>query len=195
MLRTDDHAWVGLVRDRLLRHPEGGKIGAWITKRKDRPGWRAVAYYQGREVTKSFRDKQVAKDFAEKLNGKIKWAEASGEPLVLSQGKSTDQPVTVKAYLEDWLEVYAKVHCKPSTFRSYKRAVDRHLLHLLKREDVKRLIARLDKEKKLKGTIKNILVPLKAAYNVAIEDGFVTFNPASRLGRLLKASGDRRQHL
>jgi integrase len=81
--------------------------------------------------------------------------------------------------------------------------VDKHLvpafgdqpLHLLKREDVKRLIARLDKEKKSKGTIKNILVPLKAAYNVAIEDGLVTFNPASRLGRLLKASGDRRQHL
>src|SRR4051812_3074022 len=102
-------------------------MGAWITKRKDRPGWRVVAYYHGREVTKSFRDKKMAKEFADKLGAKIKWAEASGEPLVLSQAKSTDRPVTVKSYLEDWLDAYAKVHCKPSTFRSYKRGVDKHL--------------------------------------------------------------------
>jgi len=176
-------------------------MGAWITKRKDRPGWRVVAYHQGKEVTKTFRDKKTAKDFADKLDAKIKWAEANGEPLALSQ---PDQAMpTVKAYLEDWLETYAKVHCKPSTFRGHTRAVEKHLvpafgtspLHLLKREDVKRLIARLSKEGKSKGTIQNCLVPLKAAYNVAIEDGLVTFNPASRLGRLLKASGDKRQHL
>lgn len=46
-----------------------------------------------------------------------------------------------------------------------------------------------------KGTIQNCLVSLKAAYNVTIEDGLVTFNPASRLGRLLKAPGDKRRHL
>ena len=109
----------------------------------------------------------------------------------------------VKAYLEDWLETYAKGNCKPSTYQGYKRAVDKHLvpafgatpLHFLKREDVKRLIARLSKDGSSKGTIKNCLVPLKAAYNVAIEDGLVTFNPASRLGRLLKAPGDKRQHI
>ena len=126
---------------------------------------------------------------------------ASGEPLALSQ---SDQAMpTVKAYLEDWLEVYAKVHCKPSTYRGYKRAVENHLvpafgvtpLHLLKREDVKRLIARLSKDGSSKGTIKKCLVPLKTAYNVAIEDGLVTFNPGARLGRLLKAPGDKRQHI
>jgi integrase len=120
---------------------------------------------------------------------------------VLSQ---PDQAMpTVKAYLEDWLNIYAKVHCKPSTYRSYKRAVDSHLvpvfgdrpLHLLKREDVKRLIAKLSGIGKSKGTIRNCLVPLKAAYNVAIEDGLVTLNPASRLGRLLTGQGDRRPHI
>ncbi len=176
-------------------------MGAWITKRKDRPGWRVIAYSQGRQLTKSFRDKKQAKEFAEKMDAKIKWAEASGEPLALSQ---PDQKMpTVKAYLEDWLETYAKIHCKPSTYRGYARAIGKHLipafgqclLHQLKREEVKRLIARLSKEGMSKGTIQNCLVPLKAAYNVAIEDGLVTFNPASRLGRLLKGSGDKRQHL
>ena len=47
----------------------------------------------------------------------------------------------------------------------------------------------------LTSAVKNCLVPLKAAYNVAIEDGLVTFNPASKLGRLLKAPGDKRQHI
>ena len=60
---------------------------------------------------------------------------------------------------------------------------------------MKRLIVTLSKAGKSKGTIQNCLVPLKAAYNVAIEDGLVTFNPASRLGRLLKGTGDKREHL
>ena len=57
------------------------------------------------------------------------------------------------------------------------------------------MIAKLSTEGKAKGTIQNCLVPLKAAYNVAIEDGVVTLNPAARLGRLLKGTGDKRQHL
>ena len=65
----------------------------------------------------------------------------------------------------------------------------------MKREDVKRFIARLIKSGMAKATIQNCLVPLKAAYNVAIEDGLVTFNPASRLGRLLRGSKDKREHL
>jgi hypothetical protein len=141
-------------------------MGAWITKRKDRPGWRVVAYYQGKEVTKSFRDKQTAKAFAEKLDAKIKWAEANGEPLALAR---QDQAMpTIQEYLEDWLDSYAKVHCKPSTYRGYKRTVEKHLvpafgktpLHLLKREEVKRLVTVLSKAGKSKGTVQNCLVPL-----------------------------------
>jgi integrase len=50
-------------------------------------------------------------------------------------------------------------------------------------------------KKKARWTIQGYLVPLKAAYNQAIEDGLVTFNPAARLGRLLRGNQDRRAHI
>ena len=177
-------------------------MGVRVSQRNDKPGWWVMVNHKGKRFKKCFgSNKRLAQDFANKLSARLKWAEVNGEPVVLSQPEQV-MP-TVKAYLEDWLNIYAKVHCKPSTYRSYKRAVDSHLvpefgdrpLHLLKREDVKRLIAKLSGTGKAKGTIKNCLVPLKAAYNVAIEDGLVTLNPASRLGRLLKGQGDRRQHI
>ena len=167
------------------------------------------------------KDKRKAKAFADKLEARLKWAEQSGEPIVLSQ---PDQAMpTVKTYLEDWLNTYAKVHCKPSTYRGYKRSVEKqlipafgqHQLHTLKREHVKRFVASKAEElvsrakkpkknkpaevipprKKARWTIQGYLVPLKAAYNQAIEDGLVALNPASRLGRLFRGSQERRAHI
>ena len=123
----------------------------------------------------------MARHFADKMDAKIKWAEANAEPLALAQPDQT-MP-TVKATYRIGLDV-CEGSLQAGTYRGYNRAVDKHLvpgfgnatLHLLKREDVKRLIATLaKKEGKSKGTIQNCLVPLEAAYNVAIEDGLVTF--------------------
>lgn len=173
-------------------------------KLRERPGkgWGVFIDWRGQRKAKFFgANKTLARDFAKKLEAKLKWAEVSGEALVLSQPEQA-MPA-LRSYLQDWLSTYAKVHCKPSTYRGYKRAVEQHLipafgdhfLHLLKREDVKRLVAKLAADQKAKGTIINCLVPLKAAYNQAKEDGLVTFNPAERLGRLLKLSRDRREYI
>ena len=136
---------------------------------------------------------------------------------------------TIKEYLAEWLDVYAKVHCKPSTYRGYKRSVEKHLIpafgHLaleaLKRDAVKRFVARKSEElvvrtdknrvhsvspgaaheplrtskRKARWTVMGYLVPLKAAYNQAMEDGLVSMNPVARLGRLLRSRGDRREHI
>ena len=110
---------------------------------------------------------------------------------------------TVASYLDEWLSMYANLHCKLSTYLGYKQAVEKHLiptfgryqLHALPREMVKKLIADLVRLGKARGTIQNCLVPLKAAYNQALEDGLVTFNPAGRLGRLLRGRQDRRVHI
>lgn len=177
-------------------------MGVKVVQRKDKPGWWVIINHKTKRSKKCFgTNRKMAQEFAYKLAARLKWSEVSGEPLGVSRPEP--QLPLVKAYLENWLTSYAKVHCKPSTYRGYKRAVDNHLivafgdapLHMLKREDVKRLIAELMAKGKSRGTIKNCLVPLKAAYNTAIEDGLLTMNPASRLGRLLKAQSDRRQHL
>jgi integrase len=173
-------------------------------KLRERPGkgWYVFTDWQGQRKAKCFgKNKRLAQAFADKLTARLKWAEHNGEPLALSQPDQT-MP-TVKAYLGDWLTTYAKVHCKPSTYRGYKRAIEQHLipafgerpLHLLKRDEIKRLIARQIEAQKARGTIQNYLVPLKAAYNQAKEDGLVMLNPAERLGKLLQRSQDRREEM
>jgi integrase len=146
-------------------------MGVKVRERPDK-GWYVLIDWKGQRKAKSFgKDKRQAQAFAHKLAARLKWAEASGEPLALTQ--PDQQMPTVKAYLEDWLSTYAKPHCKPSTYRGYKRSVEHHLvptfgdrpLQLLKREDVKRLIAKLTEQGRDRGTIQNHLVPLKAAYN------------------------------
>ena len=180
-------------------------MGIKVRRRKDKPGWWVIIHHKGKRTKKQFPDdragERAAKTFAEKLSARLKWAEASGEAIGLTHADQTLP--TVKAYLEDWLEVYAKPHCKASTYRGYKRSVEKRLvpsfgsraLDALRRDDVKRLIAQLTEKKKARGTIQNCLVPLKAAYNQAIEDGLVTLNPAARLGRLLRGRQDQRIHL
>jgi hypothetical protein len=128
-------------------------------------GWYVFINWRNQRKAKSFGiDKATAKEFAKKLSARLKWAEVSGEPLVLSQ--PDQQMPTVKGYMSEWLQTYAKVHCKPSTYRGYERAIHQHLipafgdkpLHELKREHVKRLIAEQMNSQKARNTIQNYLV-------------------------------------
>lgn len=200
--------------------------GVKVRERRDKTGkskgWYVLTDWKGQRKAKCFgKDKRQATAFAEKLEARLKWAEHSGESIVLTQSEQT-MP-TVKAYLEEWLTSYAKVHCKPSTYRGYKRAVEKQLipafgqygLHGLKREHVKRFVAlkaeevasRAEKSKvdsmvegisartKARWTIQGYLVPLKAAYNQAIEDGLVAINPAARLGRLFRNTKGHRSYI
>lgn len=94
----------------------GVKLRQRIDKKTGKAkGWYVLTDWNGQRKAKFFgKDKKQAKAFADKLEARLKWAEQSGEPIVLSQ---PDQALpTVKAYLVDWLNTYAKVHCKPSTY-------------------------------------------------------------------------------
>src|SRR5688572_25872979 len=123
-----------------------------VRERRDKTGkskgWYVFITLKGQRKAKCFgKNKRLATEFAEKLEARIKWGQISGEPIFLAQPEQTKP--TVKAYLEDWLNTYAKVHCKPSTYRGYQRAVEKqlipafgsHQLHSLKREHVKRFVA------------------------------------------------------
>ena len=196
-----------------------------VRERRDKTGkskgWYVLTDWNGQRKAKFFgKDKRQATAFAEKLEARLKWAEHSGEMVLAQPDQRTP---SVKAYLEDWLHTYAKVHCKPSTYRGYQRSIENqlipafghHRLHSLKREHVKRFVAVKAEEivaqskpsksdpatelmparKKARWTIQGYLVPLKAAYNQAIEDGLVVMNPVARLGRLFRSTKDRRSHI
>jgi hypothetical protein len=135
-------------------------------KLRERPGkgWYVLTDWKGQRKAKCFgKNKRLAQAFADKLAARLSWAEHNGEPLALSQ---PDQNMpTVKTCLEDWLQTYAQVHCKPSTYRGYKRAITQHLipafgerpLHLLKRDEIKRLIARQIETRRRGGLFKTTL--------------------------------------
>lgn len=175
-------------------------MGVKVTQRKDRPGYWVQVNYNKQRKKKHFSDKKLAQEFAKKLEARIKWSEATGQPIVLSQ---PDTVPTVKTYCEDWLSTYADVHCKPRTAQSYRRALTLHVYLALgdrrfdqvSRADIKRLIAELSNKGLKKQTIHNILTPLKEAYHHAMDDGIVVSNPVAGTGKLTRSKDDRRMHV
>src|SRR5436309_11853843 len=94
-----------------------------VRERRDKTGksksWYVLIKSNGQRKAKCFgKNKRLATEFAEKLEARIKWGQLSGEPIVLAQPEQAKS--TVKAYLEDWLNTYAKVHCEASTYRGYQ---------------------------------------------------------------------------
>ncbi len=173
-----------------------------VKLRERTKGWYVLTDWRGQRKAKFFgQNKKLAKEFADKLSARIKWAEQSGEPIVLSQ---PDQAMpTVKAYLDDWLKTYAEVHCKASTVSDYRQTIKRNIvpalgdrrLHEVTRAEIKRLIASLVGQGLKKQTIHNILAPLKEAYHHAMDDGIVGMNPVARTGRLTRSKEDCRSHI
>src|SRR6187549_403842 len=176
-------------------------MGVKVRQRKDRPGYWVYINYNKQRTKKQFSDKKLAQEFARKIEARLKWSEANGEPVVLSQPDQT-MP-TVKTYCDDWLSTYAEIHCKPRTAHSYKQALTIHVyppmgdsrLDRVTRADIKRLIADLSKKGLKKQTIHNILTPLKEAYHHAMDDGIVGSNPVARTGRLTRSKEDRRARI
>jgi integrase len=164
-------------------------------------GWYVFTDWNGQRKAKSFgKNKTLAKAFADKLTARLKWAEQNGEPIALSRRDGTVP--TVKDYLMEWLKVYAEAHCKPSTASEYRKAIEVYLipafgerrLHEVTRADIKRLIASLLVSRKRR-TVHNILTPLKEAYNHAIDDGVVTVNPVSNMGRWIADRESASSHI
>ena len=168
-------------------------------KLRERPGkgWGVFINWHKQRKAKFFGpNKKAAQLFADKMAAQLKWVEQNGESHSLQRSKK--EIPTVKAYLTEWKENYAKVHCKPSTYQGYARSIDQHLipafgnllLNQVDRETIRLFIATLTKQGKARGTIENFLVPLKVVFYQAIDDGLVTNNPAARLGKLFSHKKD-----
>jgi len=162
-------------------------------------GWYVFINWKGKRKAKSFgKNKKAAQLFAEKMTYRLNEAEQEGK--VVAFGLSTKIMPMVKDYLTKWKETYAKPNCKPSTYRGYARAIEQvlipqfghALLNEVEREHIRTLIADLTQQGKARNTIENCLVPLKAVYYQAMEEGFVSHNPVARLGRIFKRKKDRR---
>jgi integrase len=61
-------------------------------------------------------------------------------------------------------------------------------LNEIRRDDIKALINHLISEDLSRNTIRNALCVIRSLFNYAIEEGFVEFNPAARLGRFTRSA-------
>jgi integrase len=101
---------------------------------------------------------------------------------------------TLSAWAAHWLLTYAKVHCKFATHRLYSQCFEDHLeprlgksrLDEISRADIRGLIAAKIDEGLSKGTVRNIMAPLRGMLTHAVEEGLIPSNPASKLGRFSK---------
>ena len=106
--------------------------------------------------------------------------------------------ITVKEYLLQWLEDYAKPNVKPTTYGTYKNAAEKHIipalgklqLSKLRKSKIKGFIATKQKEgaradnkdgKLSSSSVYNIFFVLKNMLKHAVEDELIRRNPAEGL--------------
>jgi len=114
--------------------------------------------------------------------------------------KDKTQSPKFSDYADQWIETYAKAHCKYSTLKSYEGVLAKHLkpafsgklLDEITRQDIADLINRKlastshRKKPTSRGTVRNILAPLREMLNHATDSGILLANPANRAGRYMK---------
>jgi len=127
----------------------------------------------------------------------------------------TARPVRLREYAERWLREHVEIACKPRTREHYASVFKHHVYPTLgdvalgdvTRERLRTLLAersaagRTSKKKRQEGngeheplsrsTLANILIPLRALLNAAVDDGKIASNPAVRLGRFSRGLNER----
>jgi integrase len=156
--------------------------------------WWVFVHHDGKRTSKKVGDKKAAEVVAAKIQAKL----VLGDEKIFES--ASPKPVTFQDTAERWLESYAKVHCRPSTYEGYRRALrtcafprfGTKPLPEVSREDLKGMIAAMGARGLSKSSIKLAVAPIRELYNHAIDDGAKLTNPAARMGRFLKDKTDRR---
>jgi integrase len=107
--------------------------------------------------------------------------------------------VTVRDYGDRWLKEHVGVSCKPRTRELYTSVFTRHVYPALgdlpladvTRERLRELLATKAGTGLSRATLSNILIPVRAMLNAAVDDGRIPGNPAVRLGRYSRGLTER----
>ncbi len=161
--------------------------GAW---------WVFINHHGKRKAKRIGTSKRAAEQVAEKIQAKI----ALGQFEMIEE---KEKPPTLTEYAEQWLQTYATVYCKPGTLNRYTRDYRLHvaptlghkLLPTITRQDIKQLIADKRQSQLSWKSVLNIIIPLRAMMNHAVEDGILATNPATRIGRFNKKPAEQRENI
>ncbi|MFI5342038.1 MAG: tyrosine-type recombinase/integrase, partial [Candidatus Methylomirabilales bacterium] len=168
------------------------------TVREKDGAWWIFINHQGRRKAKRIAPGEPGRKAAKEAAARIQAKLVLGDCSILDRA---ERPLTVREYGDRWLTVYASVNCKPATVENYHRFLTLHAyptlgdlpLGTVTRSHVKALIA----EKLSSGncqsdgkplnprTVGTILVPLRALFAAAVDDGLIPANPMSRIGKFV----------
>jgi integrase len=160
-----------------------------VKVRKHKGIWYVFIDHLGRRKAK----KVGSREAAEKVRREIEARLALGDLGFMN--KETQRPPTFAEYADTWLKYHADRHLKPSTAHFYREFLGIYVrpsfgqcrLDEIPREAVKSWVAQLAARGLARNTLRLAVSALRVVLNAAIEDGFISANPARRLGRLVKA--------
>jgi len=165
-----------------------------VRVRKRGKSWTVYVYHKGRRKAKACQTRADAEQIAKEAR-----LEQAREVFNLPEPEA-QKVTTFSEAAEDWLERYAKRHCRPSTYEGYARLLRQQVYPLfgetpfeaVNRRDVETLANSMADRGLSKSTIKFCVGAVRGIYNDAIDNGAALTNPAARPGKFLKDKTDRR---
>ena len=149
--------------------------------------WYVFINHHGQRKAKCVGDsKRAAEEVKRKLEAKLTLGE-----FALTEDKPSAP--TLEHYAKQWLETYAQLNCKESTYVRYDGVLRNHLipalgstrLNALTRDTIKRLLV-TKRQTLTPSSVRNILTPLREMLRHAVEDEVIASNPAAQVGRFLQ---------
>ena len=166
-----------------------------VTVREWKGAWWLFVNHQGQRKAKRVGTGEAGKRAALEAAAKVQAKLVLGERF-----QKEPKAPRLADYGPTWIQSYVRLTCKPRTVELYESMFQRHVLptigHLrlteITREQLRLLLAGKADAGLKRGTLRNILAPLRELLNHALEDGLIASNPAARLGRRLARlrSGD-----
>src|SRR5215510_9584997 len=145
--------------------------------------WWVFIDHRGKRKAKKIGSKEAAQAVAKRIEAKL----TLGDFSILEEKQRRPFAPAFRV----WLDLYAKVHCKPSTVRGYTLAFSTYLeprfkdkdVGAITRGDIQRLVFEMQESGKSRGYIKATLAPLSEFLNHLIEDGGLDRNVCLRVMR------------
>lgn len=150
--------------------------------------WWVYVHHDGKARSKCVGDKHAAEAVASEIRRRIKLGQFSMDP----EAKANRGP-RFSDYARRYIEDYAKVTCKWSTWSGYVQILRDHLepelgtkrMRDITRADIKRLLLKKSADGLATGTIQNIQVMVSGIFTHAYEDNVITAHPALKMGRYI----------
>ena len=161
-------------------------MGVKIRKRGGK--WYVFVNYHGRRKAKCV---GASRELAEQVRRQLEAKLALGDLGFLSE-----EPVlTLRQYSETWLKQYAELELKQSTVDFYQDYQRRYVfprfgdlkLTAITRDSVKSFAADLNARGLARNTIRLAVASLRVVLSAAVEDGILSANPATRMGRFVQS--------